>query len=75
MLLLTGMNKFLRSLEITFRRDSSNLRPRINKRDSVKVSEGCRIANSWWGVRMIVHSLHTQDVEQKRSGNFFFLDT
>ena len=35
--LLTGMNKFLQSLEITFRRDPSNFRPRINKMNSVKV--------------------------------------
>ncbi|OZJ02339.1 Translation initiation factor RLI1 [Bifiguratus adelaidae] len=32
--LLTGMNKFLSSLEITFRRDPTNFRPRINKMDS-----------------------------------------
>ncbi|KAG2232304.1 hypothetical protein INT48_009325 [Thamnidium elegans] len=32
--LLTGMNKFLASLEITFRRDPTNYRPRINKLDS-----------------------------------------
>ncbi|KAF9364434.1 Fe-S cluster-binding ribosome biosynthesis protein [Mortierella sp. NVP85] len=37
--LLTGMNKFLSSLEITFRRDPSNYRPRINKMDSVKDKE------------------------------------
>lgn len=49
--LLTGMNKFLKSLEITFRRDPANFRPRINKMNSVK------------------------DSEQKRSGNFFFMDT
>ncbi|XP_062513621.1 ATP-binding cassette sub-family E member 1-like [Corticium candelabrum] len=48
--LLTGMNKFLELLEITFRRDPSNFRPRINKYNSVK------------------------DVDQKRSGNFFFLE-
>ena len=35
--LLTGMNKFLESLEITFRRDPANFRPRINKLNSVKV--------------------------------------
>jgi len=35
--LLTGMNKFLASLEITFRRDPSNYRPRINKLNSIKV--------------------------------------
>jgi len=35
--LLNGMNRFLESLEITFRRDPNNLRPRINKMSSVKV--------------------------------------
>jgi len=30
------MNKFLKSLDITFRRDPSNFRPRINKLESVK---------------------------------------
>ncbi len=49
--LLSGMNKFLRHLEITFRRDPTNHRPRINKLNSVK------------------------DSEQKRSGNYFFLET
>lgn len=34
--LLEGMNKFLKSLNITFRRDPTNFRPRINKLDSVK---------------------------------------
>jgi len=48
--LLSGMNKFLDQLQITFRRDPNNFRPRINKLDSVK------------------------DVEQKLSGNFFFLE-
>lgn len=33
--LLTGMNKFLKSLEITFRRDPTSHRPRINKYKSV----------------------------------------
>ncbi|KAK3554509.1 hypothetical protein QTP70_024412 [Hemibagrus guttatus] len=49
-MLLAGMNKFLSLLEITFRRDPNNFRPRINKLNSIK------------------------DVEQKRSGNYFFLD-
>jgi len=48
--LLNGMNQFLESLEITFRRDPNNFRPRINKLDSVK------------------------DTEQKKSGNYFFLE-
>lgn len=33
--LLTGMNKFLKSLDITFRRDPTNYRPRINKLNSL----------------------------------------
>jgi len=37
--LLSGMNKFLRGLEITFRRDPENHRPRINKMDSIKDRE------------------------------------
>lgn len=34
--LVSGMNRFLKSLEITFRRDPTNFRPRINKLNSVK---------------------------------------
>ncbi|KAJ2472035.1 Fe-S cluster-binding ribosome biosynthesis protein [Coemansia sp. RSA 2322] len=37
--LLTGMNRFLQSLNITFRRDPTNYRPRINKLDSIKDKE------------------------------------
>lgn len=48
--LLSGMNEFLKHLNITFRRDNESHRPRINKLESVK------------------------DNDQKRSGNYFFLD-
>uniref|UniRef100_A0A914ZY53 ATP-binding cassette sub-family E member 1 n=1 Tax=Parascaris univalens TaxID=6257 RepID=A0A914ZY53_PARUN len=48
--LLVGMNRFLKLLDISFRRDKDNYRPRINKKDSVK------------------------DIEQKKSGNYFFFD-
>lgn len=37
--LLTGMNRFLKNLGITFRRDPTNFRPRINKAESVKDKE------------------------------------
>mmetsp|Transcript_6385 Transcript_6385/g.21356 ORF Transcript_6385/g.21356 Transcript_6385/m.21356 type:complete len:618 (+) Transcript_6385:61-1914(+) len=37
--LLSGMNAFLSMLEITFRRDPTNYRPRINKFDSLKDRE------------------------------------
>jgi ATP-binding cassette subfamily E protein 1 len=39
MSLLEGMNKFLTILEITFRRDPTNFRPRINKSESQKDRE------------------------------------
>lgn len=48
--LLPGMNSFLKQLNITFRRDPTNYRPRINKLDSIK------------------------DSEQKKAGQYFFLD-
>ncbi|KAF7324729.1 RNAse L inhibitor-type ATP-binding cassette protein [Mycena kentingensis (nom. inval.)] len=37
--LLSGMNRFLASLEVTFRRDPTNFRPRVNKKNSVKDRE------------------------------------
>ena len=43
--LLSGMNRFLQLLEISFRRDPNNFRPRINKRNSVKDTEQRRSGN------------------------------
>lgn len=37
--LVAGMNAFLKNLNITFRRDPTNYRPRINKMDSLKDQE------------------------------------
>ena len=37
--LLEGMNQFLKQLEVTFRRDPTNFRPRINKKNSQKDKE------------------------------------
>ncbi|CAK0771777.1 ABC transporter E member 2 [Coccomyxa viridis] len=37
--LMSGMNLFLKNLDITFRRDPTNYRPRINKMHSVKDQE------------------------------------
>lgn len=37
--LVTGMNRFLKMMNITFRRDPTNFRPRINKENSVKDQE------------------------------------
>ncbi|UJR10691.1 hypothetical protein I4U23_014885 [Adineta vaga] len=43
--LVPGMNSFLKQLQITFRRDPENARPRINKRDSVKDMEQKQAGN------------------------------
>jgi ATP-binding cassette subfamily E protein 1 len=37
--LVSGMNKFLKNMDITFRRDPTNHRPKINKGQSVKDRE------------------------------------
>ena len=45
--LIGGMNKFLKNLDITFRRDPSNYRPRINKYASTKDQEQ-KLANTFY---------------------------
>ncbi|KAG5479395.1 hypothetical protein LSCM1_04655 [Leishmania martiniquensis] len=46
--LLEGMNRFLKSLNITFRRDPTNFRPRINKLDSVKDRDQKALGNYFY---------------------------
>ena len=43
--LISGMNKFLRMMDITFRRDPYNFRPRINKQNSQKDQEQKSVGN------------------------------
>ncbi|CAM0901771.1 unnamed protein product [Alopecurus aequalis] len=45
--LVSGMNRFLSHLDITFRRDPTNYRPRINKLDSTKDREQ-KLAGSYY---------------------------
>ena len=45
--LVAGMNMFLKNLEITFRRDPTNYRPRINKQQSTKDREQ-KLAGSYY---------------------------
>lgn len=45
--LLSGMNKFLQSLEITFRRDPTNFRPRINK-DASQMDQEQKAAGNYF---------------------------
>lgn len=44
--LVTGMNKFLRMMDITFRRDPTNFRPRINKSGSQMEQQ--QVASGTW---------------------------
>lgn len=37
--LVDGFNSFLKQLDVTFRRDPANFRPRVNKKGSIKDSE------------------------------------
>ncbi len=43
--MVSGMNKFLQMMEITFRRDPYNFRPRINKYKSIKDREQVKAGN------------------------------
>jgi len=43
--LIEGMNKFLKMMNITFRRDKDSFRPRINKIGSVKDTEQKKSGN------------------------------
>jgi ATP-binding cassette, sub-family E, member 1 len=43
--MVSGMNKFLKMMDITFRRDPNNFRPRINKHASVKDMEQKKAGN------------------------------
>lgn len=43
--MVTGMNEFLNMMDITFRRDPYNFRPRINKHASVKDAEQKKAGN------------------------------
>ena len=49
--LITGMNAFLKNLDITFRRDPTNYRPRINKGESVKDREQ-KLAGTYYYIDM-----------------------
>ena len=43
-----GMNLFLKELNITFRRDDANKRPRVNKLGSVKDSEQKKLGEYYY---------------------------
>jgi hypothetical protein len=55
------MNRFLASLEITFRRDPTNYRPRVNKLNSIKDREQKGMATSHPDSRLRLHSSKISD--------------
>jgi hypothetical protein len=63
------MNHFLASLEVTFRRDPTNFRPRVNKLNSVKDREqkGMALAPS-------VALTFVDAIMSTAMGNYFFLE-
>lgn len=60
--LLTGMNQFLQSLQVTFRRDPTNFRPRINKRGSQKDEEQKKSGNYFF---------YDNDADDDNDNDFF----
>jgi ATP-binding cassette subfamily E protein 1 len=61
------MNRFLASLEITFRRDPTNFRPRVNKMNSVKDREQK-------GAPCYYVSVLAYLSAASAAGNYFFLE-
>lgn len=56
--LAQGLNTFLKSLDITFRRDPTNFRPRINKFNSLKDKEQKANQNYYWESKQRVDIQH-----------------
>ncbi|KAH9597539.1 ABC transporter-like [Trypanosoma melophagium] len=64
--LLEGMNKFLKSLNITFRHDPTNFRPRINKLGSVKDREQKQGGNYFYMIEDDNDVEDEEDEEKKK---------
>jgi hypothetical protein len=63
------MNHFLASLEVTFRRDPTNFRPRVNKLNSVKDREQKCMFLTLPDILMLLISFLSTAM-----GNYFFLE-
>lgn len=63
------MNHFLASLEVTFRRDPTNFRPRVNKLNSVKDREQKCMFLTLSDILMLLISFLSTAM-----GNYFFLE-
>ena len=66
--LITGMNKFLRLMDISFRRDPSNYRPRINK-DQSRLDQEQKKAGNYFlmDIGKLTKEEEDEDKEEKAS--------
>lgn len=63
--LVTGMNRFLKLMDITFRRDPVNFRPRINKLESQKDQEQ-KAAGNYFLMETSEKEKEEEEKEQKK---------
>ena len=66
--LISGMNKFLKLMDITFRRDPTNFRPRINKLDSQKDQEQKLAGNYFLMEGQVEEEKKEEEKESKKKG-------
>ena len=71
--MVSGMNRFLKMMDITFRRDPANFRPRINKSGSQKEQEQIASGNYFFEESILAptevtkgKSSQSADVEEKK---------
>ena len=62
--LLTGCNRFLQNLDVTFRRDPNTFRPRINKHES-QLDQEQKLSGNYvsYAPRRVLYALNTHDLE------------
>ena len=66
--LVSGMNKFLKLMDITFRRDPTNFRPRINKLASQKDQEQKSAGNYFLMEGQLEEDKKEEEKEGKKKG-------
>merc|ERR1712014_316596 len=62
--MVSGMNRFLQMMDITFRRDPNNFRPRINKMNSRKDQEQ-KLTGDYFLVETMLQTNKEQDSESE----------
>ena len=67
--LVSGMNKFLKLMDITFRRDPTNFRPRINKLASQKDQEQKSAGNYFLMEGQLEEEKKEEEKDGKKKGN------